>query len=163
MIKFEAAPYTYTKGDNVVKNELYARYFDVGNLANLKGERPVKGYGFLESDSGYANRLSIWEDRDKDVLFEGWVCKDMSQWQIFTNLDDSSVSVQFNLDDYTITVNEKEYLFPVLPETIDDLINDFKRVGVKLYWKENVVQQFGLYNVTSDRKVVEYHKIMKDL
>lgn len=158
MVMIEAAPYIYLEGDENVKNQLYTNFFDVSHFGNIKGDKPIKGYGFWESDDAYAKRLKEWENYEKDVYFEGWTCKDMRLWQVFTNND--GVTVVFEINSYNVTINNKEYHFPILPETIDDLINDFKRVGVKLYWKESIINKFGHKNLVSDKRVVEYHKIM---
>jgi len=161
MVEIEAAPYIYVDGNEQVKKELYSNYFDVSHLGNIKGERPIMGIGFWETTHGYASRLKEWEEHEKNVYFEGWTCKDMRLWQVFTNKD--GVGVVFEINSYYITIGDKEYHFPVLPETIDDLINDFKRVGVKLFWKESIVNKFGYENLNSDKRTVEYHKIMNGI
>lgn len=162
-MKFEASPSLHVEGNNfIARIGLYNQYFDVAKFANLKGSKPVKGAGFWESDEAFNERLKSWETHEKDVLFEGWVCKDMNHFQVIKHEEDDVV-LNFELHDYSITVAGKKFTFPVLPETIDDLITDFRRIGVKLFWKENVIVNYGLNNVTSHKKVVEHYKIIRNM
>lgn len=161
-MKFEAAPYIYTIGDETTKKELYAKFFEVECFANLRGEKPVKGYGFLESDNAFAERLELWQKAEDSVLFEDWTCKDMRHFHVLRNAKENIDVVFYFNSHYIVTMAGKEYAHPSYPMTIDDLINDFKRLGVKLYWKESIVEKYGIENVTSFRKVIEYHKIIKD-
>jgi len=162
MNTIEAAPYIFTMGDEKVKDELYLKYFDVKLIGNLKGSMPLFGVDYDESEDGYNKRLREWRFADREVLFEGWMVKDMKHSKVLYN-HDKTISILFEFKDYTITIEGKEYFFPVLPETIDDFINDCKRIGLKLFWKREIIDKFGVEKITSDNKVVEYHKFLKKL
>ncbi len=162
MIMFEAAPYMYTDGNENIKKELYLQSFDVFKFGNLKGERPIKHFGFFESDNAYLERLEKWENLEKNVLFTEWTCNDLNYIQIFTRKKDNT-SITFNHTDYTIMTGGQEFKFPILPQTIDDLINDFKRVGIKLFWNDAVVEKFGYHEITASRKIIEYYEIIKEV
>jgi hypothetical protein len=161
-MKFEASPSIYTNGNDPKAKTLYQQYFGVSKLGNLKGSKPVKGAGFWESDEAFNERLKDWEDHEKNVLFEGWICKDMKHFQVLHHEKDE-VILNFEFDKYSITVDGKKFEFPVLPERIDDLITDFRRIGVKLFWKESVVEQYGYKAITSDTKVMEHYKIIRNM
>ena len=147
---FEAAPYIQTIGDEVAKNNLYLQFFDVKHLGNLKGAMPIFGVDFHETNEAYANRLKIWKFADKEVLFDGWVVKDMKHWQFLHYGENVTVIFEFNT--YSITAFGKEYKFSVLPDTIDDFINDCKRIGLKLFWKPEIIDKFGIEKITSEKK-----------
>ncbi len=158
----EAAPYIFTTEKNKVKNELYEKYFDVKHIGNLKGFMPLFGIDFDDTEEGYNKRLREWRFADREVFFDGWFVKDMKHSKVLYN-QDKTITIVFEFKDYKITIDKKEYCFPVLPETIDDFINDCKRIGLKLFWKQEIIDKFGVGNVTSDTKVVEYHKFLKKL
>lgn len=161
-LDFEASPYINTIANEKARKELYANYFDVPLIGNIKGAKPVKGYGFWESDEAFSDRLKEWEQNELNVLFDGWVCKDMKHFQVFTREYDDTV-LTFEFSSYTVAVAGKQFLFPLLPDTIDDLITDLKRVGVKMFWKPEVLKKFTPEAVTSSKKVVEYYRIIRDM
>lgn len=154
----EVAPYIHTVGDERVKNELYLSYFDVKQVGNVKGAMPIIGIDFNETEASYAKRLRNWRFADREVLFDGWIVKDMKHWHVMQRED---VIIIFEFTTYTVTIGAKEYKFNVLPETVDDFINDFKRIGVKLFWKQEIIDKFGKDKLSSSKKVIEYHKILK--
>lgn len=158
----EAAPYIFTTEDTIVKKELYNKYFDVKFIGNIKGLMPLFGVDFDETEDGYAKRLREWRFADREVIFSGWIVKDMKHSKILYS-PDKSITIVFEFKDYVITVDGKDYSFPVLPETIDDFINDCKRIGLKLFWKQEIIDKFGIEKVTSENKVIEYHKFLKKL
>jgi len=157
----EAAPFINTIGDQVIKNELYNKPFDVKHLGNKHGNMPVFGVDFHETTEGYAMRLKRWKLADREVLFDGWIVKDMQHWQVLQGIDnDVNINIEFN--SYSIFLSGHEYKFPVLPDTIDDFINDCKRIGIKLFWKQEIIDKFDAVKIISKNKVVEYHKIIRE-
>lgn len=157
--RVEASPYNRTVGDETVKNELYLKYFDVKHLGNIKGSMPLLGVDFNETESAYAKRLRVWKQADYDVLFSDWKIKDLKHFQVATNNDGDTLHIEPS--SYSITTAGKEFHFPVLPETIDDFINDCKRIGLKLFWKQEIIDKFGADRISSETKVIEYHKILR--
>lgn len=155
----EAAPFAHTTGDQSIKEKLYLKHFDVKFLGNIKGSLPVMGVDFNETEVAYAKRLREWKLAENEVIFSGWKLKDMKHYQVATNADGISIHVDFNA--YSITVGRREYKFPILPETIDDFINDCKRIGIKLFWKQEIIDNFGMERITSERKVIEFYKIVR--
>src|SRR5258705_4633460 len=129
----EAAPFIHTVGDTGVKDGLYLKYFSVEQVGNLKGSMPICGVDFQETEIAYSKRLRDWRFADREVLFNGWIVKDMKHWQHLTSTD-GETTILFEFKTYEIVNGGKVYIFPVLPETIDDFINDCKRIGVKLFW-----------------------------
>lgn len=157
--KLEAAPFIHTVGDVVVKNELYTKYFSVEHIGNLKGSMPICGVDFQETEGEYAKRLRDWRFADREVLFDGWVVKDMKHWHHLTSTD-GQCTVLFDSKSYEIANGRKVYKFPVLPETIDDFINDCRRIGIKLFWKQEIIDKFGVEKISSTKKVVDYTKLL---
>lgn len=156
----EAAPFIHTIGDAVVKNELYTKYFSVEHIGNIKGQMPICGVDFHETEASYAKRLRDWRFSDREVFFEGWIIKDMKHWQHAVS-GDNETSILFEFKSYEIVNRGKIYRFPVLPETIDDFINDCKRIGLKLFWKQEIIDKFGVEKISSTKKVVDYDKILR--
>jgi hypothetical protein len=156
----EAAPYINTVGIHGVRRDLYKSSFDASKIANVRGEKPIKRYGFFESDDAYQKRLEQWEKAETKVLFAGWECKDMLHWQKLINTKER-ITIEFHESNYLVDYLGKEYEFPILPDTIDDFINDCKRIGVVLFWNDSTVQKFGFENITSEEKVTAYQTILK--
>lgn len=139
--RLEVSPYIHTVGDETVKNNLYLKYFDVKHIGNLKGSMPILGVDFNETDAAYVKRLRAWKLADQDVLFSNWTIKDLKHFQVAVS--DAGDTIQFDFATYHIKTIHKEYLFPVLPNTIDDFILDCTRIGVKLFWKQEIIDKFG--------------------
>lgn len=155
----EASPFINTICDEIAKNELYTKFFDPKHLGNMTGKMPLMGVDFHETEAAYAKRLRLWKQAENEVLFDGWNVKDMKHWQIAVSRD-GNTTIQIDFNTYTITTSEKEYKFPTIPENIDDFINDCKRIGVKLFWKQEIIDKFGEKRISSTKKVVEIHKIL---
>jgi hypothetical protein len=158
----EVSPFIDTNLSIKAKEELYSIPFSYERIANKLGEKPIKNFGFLESEEGYNQRLKKWLKEDDHVLFYGWICKDMLHYQEIRNIENTIV-ITFEFNEYVVKYGKKEYVFPVHPDTIDDFINDMKRIGVKLHWNEKIVDIYGIENISSHKKVVDYHQILKDL
>lgn len=156
----EAAPFIHTVGDAEVKNDLYLKYFAPEQLGNLKGTMPICGVDFQETEASYAKRLRDWRFADRAVIFDDWIVKDMKHWHHVTNAE-GSITMLFEFKTYEIANGQHVYKFPVLPETIDDFINDCKRIGLKLFWKKEIIDKFGEEKITSTKKVIEYHKMFR--
>lgn len=162
MIRFEASPFINTTNNIYIKEELYNKFFDVSKLGNIKGCKPIKGFGFLESDNSYIDRLDTWLLHEKDVFFDGWTCKNLNHWQVLTN-NENDITITIEPNNYTVNISHREFNFPSLPDTIDDFINDLKRIGVKLFWHNNIVEKFGYEEITSNKKIVEYYSIINKI
>jgi hypothetical protein len=158
----EVSPYIFTICDQKIKTELYNRFFDVKHIGNSDGSSmPVNGQDYHETNEGYINRLKKWKLKDREILFDGWIVKDLIHWQTLENpQSNASIDVEFNT--YKIRLYDKEYKFPILPDTIDDFINDCKRIGLKLFWKQEIIDKFGIDKITSPHKVIEYHRIIRE-
>ncbi len=157
----EVPPFIHTNGNEDVKNELYLKHFDIKYLGNITGSMPLMGIDYNETESAYTKRLRCWKQADMNVIFDGWSIKDLKQFQIAT--DKNGNTIQFDFNSYSVTIESREYKFPLLPETIDDFINDCKRIGLKLFWKQEIINKFDADHISSEKKVVEYHKILKNL
>jgi hypothetical protein len=155
-----ASPFIDTKCSNKAKVELYNISFDYQKIANPFGERPVNNHGFWESDEGYNDRLKEWEEAEKNVLFGGWVCKDLHQFQ---ELRTKNVIVTLETMTYEVNYCGKSFIFPQLPETIDDFINDLKRIGITIFWKQEIADIYGIDNVTSNQKIIDYYSLLKNI
>lgn len=152
---FEAAPFIKTYGGEIAKDELYNSAFSVNKIANVLGDKPVKGYGFWESDNAYADRLEKWNEAENSVLFEDWSCKDMIHWYKLTNKH-KNITIEIRENSYTVNCYGKTFEMPILPDTIDHFITDCKRMGIKLYWKDKVVAKYHLHNISPSTKEFGY-------
>lgn len=159
-IRVEASPYIDTKGSDKARVELYDSSFDFKKIANPFGERPVIRGGFWESDNAFANRLKEWENAQKEVLFENWTCKNMFHYQ---EIRTKNVTITIEATVYEVNYSGRKFLFPVLPYTIDDFINDFKRIGIKLFWNPKIADIYGIDNISSDKKIIDYYGLLKIL
>jgi hypothetical protein len=159
----EASPFIDVKhSDESAKKELYNLPFEVSRIANKQGASiPKKMYGFWESDSAFADRLEKWNDEEKKVLFEGWSCKDMYHFQEIYDIKTNTI-ITFESNEYEVNYSGRKFLFPLLPDTIDDFINDLKRIGIKLFWKPEIADIYGIENVTSNKKIIDYYGILKE-
>jgi hypothetical protein len=161
----EASPFVnVNKLDERVREELYAQPFSFNKIANKLGSRPQKMFGFWESDNAYHDRLTEWESAEKDVLFEGWECKDMYQYQELVNRK-SNIIITLEMKDYEVNYNGGikggKYLYPTHPETIDEFITDLKRMGITLFWKQKIADIYGIECVTSNKKIIDYYGYIK--
>jgi hypothetical protein len=159
----EVAPYILTKGSENAKNNIYLQTFDISLIANIRGEKPIYQFGFLESQESYMKRLNAWDEFEKKLIFDGWSCQDMGLFQILTREYDETKIEITPFSGYSVTTETgKKIDFYLLPDTIDDFITDMRRIGIKLFWKDRVVNEYG-DEVTSDKKVVEYYRIIKNM
>jgi hypothetical protein len=160
-IILEASPYLETNGSDKAKKELYNQPFHFNRIANKTGIQPEKLGGFWESDDAFVERLAGWKLEEINVLFDGWVCKDMFHYQeiVYKN---KNIIITFEPTVYEVNYLGKKFLFPVLPDTIDDFINDLKRIGIKLFWKSKIADIYGITNVTSNKKIIDYYGLMKN-
>jgi hypothetical protein len=159
----EVAPYIDTNCSERTKNELYKIPFDYKLIANPDGVMPIKSLGFLESNEGFEKRLSEWLIKEEKVIFEGWICKNMFQFQ---EIRYNNIIITLEQNNYEVSYYNKVYNFPFLPETIDDFINDLKRIGITLFWKEKIVDIYGIENLKSSKKIIDFLSIfnrIKDL
>jgi len=162
IVKIEASPFIDTKGSIEAKNGLYNLSFDFSRIANKFGEIPVKMGGFWESDQAFDKRLSKWNAEEQIVLFEGWVCKDMHHYQEIYDKE-KNIVITFEINEYEVNYSGRKFLFQVLPDTIDDFINDLKRIGIKLFWKQEIADIYGIDNITSNKKIIDYYALIKKL
>lgn len=161
-VRIEASPFIDTKGSIEAKNGLYNISFDFSRIANKYGEIPVKRGGFWESDQAYEKRLSKWNEEERTVLFEGWVCKDMHHYQEIYDKE-KNIVITFEINEYEVNYSGRKFLFKVLPDTVDDFINDLKRIGIKLFWKPEIADIYGIENITSNKKIIDYYALLKEL
>lgn len=161
-MKIEAAPFIGTNLSIKAKEELYALPFEFDRVANRHGKRPENNLGFLESDEAYHKRLKEWMDEEKKVLFDGWVCKNMQFYQEIYN-EEKKIFITFETNEYAVRYLRKEFLFPSLPETIDEFITDLKRIGIALFWKQELVKHYSVEALTPEinKKVIDYYGIIK--
>jgi len=158
--RIEAPPYLNTDGDINVRNNIYLQFFKTEHLGNIKGDMPIMGVDFNETEAAYAKRLRAWRMAENEVIFDGWKIKDMKHWQLATSLSGEE-TIMFEFNAYTVTLGKKEYKFPTHPDTVDDFINDCKRIGLKLFWKQDIIDKFGAKSISSERRVIEFHKILR--
>jgi len=158
----EASPCIDVKHTSKAKEELYHLPFEVSRIANPLGALPVKMGGFWESDQAFEKRMDKWLEAEKLVLFQGWSCKDMIQYQEIRNKTTNTV-ITFEPSEYEVNHLGKKFLFPVHPDTIDDFITDLKRIGVALFWKQEIADIYGVDNVTSNQKIIDYYDLINKL
>jgi hypothetical protein len=160
----EASPYIDVKHTNEkAKMELYALPFEIVRIANKFGsEKPVKQLGFWESDEAYQDRLDKWDEQEKYRLFDGWSCKDMYHFQEIYSKTTNTI-ITFEHTEYEVNHQGRKYLLPLLPETIDDFITDLKRIGVTLFWKQEIADIYGINNITSNKKIIDYYEFVRSL
>lgn len=156
----EVPPFIYSTGDNELKQALYSKSFDVKHIGNIKGLLPIIGVDFNETEQSYGKRLKLWKLAENDVLFEGWKIKDMKHWHFITSAD-KKITFIFEFSNYTTVINDREYKFPSLPDTIDDFINDCRRIGIKLFWKQEIIDKFGVDKLSSQKKMIDYSQILR--
>jgi len=157
----EASPCIDVKHTSKAKEELYQLPFEVSRISNKLGGVPEKRFGFWESDQAFEKRMIQWEAAEKVVLFTGWSCKDLIQYQEIRNKTTNTV-ITFEASEYEVNHQGRKFLFPVLPETIDDFITDLKRIGVALFWKQEIADIYGIDNVTSNQKIIDYYSLIKN-
>lgn len=161
-MKIEAAPFIETNLSIKAKEGLYTLPFDFSRIANKHGKKPENNRGFLESDEAFAKRLKEWTDENQKVLFDGWICKNMQFYQEIYN-EEKKIFITFESNEYAVRYLKKEFLFPTLPETIDEFITDLKRVGIALFWKEELLNKHTIEALTSKKKVIDYYGIIKKI
>lgn len=84
----------------------------------------------------------VYNDKSCELLFEGWKGKDMINWHKFTNED--KFVLEFYVGYYIVrkdVANSVKYMMSI-PVTIDDFINDMRRIGVHLYWTDWIDQNY---------------------
>lgn len=117
----------------------YSQPFSINVIANPIGEVcPVHAKDFSSMrDKDYEK----WADTEKNILFKYWMKSEFGN--DFINVKGNCI--YFKTDSYVIRTDrdnpETAVIFP-LPSTLDDFINDCNRVGIELYWKENVVNKY---------------------
>ncbi len=159
----EVAPYILSRGDDSARKKLYLLPFDVTLIANVKGDRPIFKEGFLETQETYMKRLKIWEEHEEKLIFEGWSCKDLGMFQVLTREYDATKIEITPFSGYSVTTETgKKIEYYTLPDTVDDFITDLRRLGIKLFWKDRIMDMYGGM-ITCDKEVVEYYKIIKDI
>ena len=157
--QIEVPPFIETSGDVILKKEIFGVYFDVNRVGNIKGSMPLMGVDFNETEIAYAKRLRIWRQNDHEVLFSGRTVKDMNQFQIAKN--GNGDTIQFDFDSYTITTRGQEYVFPKHPTTVDEFITDCRRIGLKLFWKQEIIDKFGADQLSSKKSTSSYHNVLR--
>jgi len=119
-------------------SSFYSQSFDVNMVANPIGEVcPVHAKDFSSMrDKDYDK----WADVEKNVIFKYWMKSEFGS--DFTNVKDNCIYFQSNC--YVIRTDKNRPDTGVrlpLPQTLDDFISDCNRVGVELYWKEEVIKK----------------------
>lgn len=143
MSLIEAVPYLLNVNGEKLRNELYGLSFNIKHVGNLEGSMPLFNIDFHENEEEYAARLRRWRFADRAVLFDGWIVKDMQHWHVIYSKD-YTISILIEFNTYSITLKNKEYKFPILPDTIDNFINDCRRISLKLFWKQEIIDKFGI-------------------
>lgn len=155
-----AYPYIETENFIEYKNFLNQE-FKPEYLGNVLGNKPIKLKGFLESNEQYNEKLDEWKERDEQVLFDGWVGKDMNKWFKFTN---NKHRIELFNTYYVIysedsIINDK-YELPY-PETLNDFISDCWRCKVQLQWRDNVLDRFSSYKICLPKvEIIDYHRMI---
>lgn len=165
-INNEVAPYILSKSSEDAKNKLYLKTFDVSLIANIKGEKPIYKFGFIESQEAYSKRLEIWEEHEKNVIFDGWQCNDLGLFQILTNKYDNTQIEITQYSGYVVKpMKDKKIEYRhTLPERVDDFITDCRRLSIKLFWKENIMNEHGdTITCDKDDRVVDFYRIINDM
>jgi hypothetical protein len=160
----EASPFIdVNHSDERAKKELYNLPFDIDLIANKNGSTlPLKMEGFWESNEAYQNRLDKWKAGEKAILFTGWSRKDMYHYQEIYHKENNTIII-FETNEYVVNHQGRKFTFPLLPDTIDDFINDLKRIGIKLFWKQEIADIYGIEKVTSNKKIIDYYSMVKNL
>lgn len=163
-IVVEASPYINVNHSNEkAKKELYSLPFEVSRIANkFESEKPIKLMGFWESDNAFQERLEKWENEEKLRLFDGWSCKDMYHFTEIYNKETNTI-ITFEPNEYEVNHAGRKFLFPLHPETIDDFINDLKRIGIILFWKQEITDIYEIDSITSNIKIIDYYHFIKTL
>lgn len=159
----EASPFIRVSvSSQEVKDKLYGLSFDTSLVANRFGERPIKLYGFWESNDSYQKRLDAWQKEEDKVLFTGWLCKDMFQFKELQHRG-SKIVITYNETQYEVNYSGRKFPFSVLPNTVDDFINDLKRIGITLLWKPEIADIYGIESITSNQKIIDYYRLVKEI
>lgn len=121
----------------------YSQPFNLNMIANPMGEacpahqENISSEYNIEKDADYNN----WMDAEKNILFKYWTQSEFGN--DFCNVKDNCI--YFQTDSYVIRTDkhksESGIRFP-LPKTLDDFIRDCERVGVELYWKEEIGKKY---------------------
>lgn len=159
-MKIEASPFINTKLLIKVKEELYTLPFEYERIGNKEGKKPINNLGFLESDEAFYVRLKKWEVEEQKLIFEGWSCKDMQFFQELYN-EEKKIFITFEVNEYQVRYAGKEFIIQSIPDTIDEFITDLKRLGIALYWKEELVDIYGIENIASNNKTIDYYGMVK--
>lgn len=159
----EASPFIRVSVSNQeAKDKLFGISFDTSLVANRLGDRPIKLYGFWESDQSYEKRLDTWRVEENKVLFTGWLCKDMFQFKELQHRG-SKIIITIYETKYEVNYSGRKFEFPVLPDTVDDFITDLKRIGITLLWKPEIADIYGIDSVTSNKKIIDYYRLVKEI
>lgn len=159
----EASPFIRVSVSNQeAKDKLYGIPFDTSLVANRLGDRPIKLYGFWESDQSYEKRLDAWQKEQNKVLFTGWLCKDMFQFKELQHRGNKIV-ITYNETNYEVNYSGRKFGFSVLPDTVDDFINDLKRIGITLLWRPEIADIYGIESITSNQKIIDYYRLVKEI
>jgi hypothetical protein len=117
----------------------YSQPFNFNIVANPIGEVcPVHAKDFSSMrDKDY----ETWLEAEGVILFKYWMKSEFGS--DFTNVKDNCI--YFQSDCYVIRVDKNRPETGVrlpLPQTLDDFISDCNRVGIELYWKDEVVKKY---------------------
>jgi hypothetical protein len=145
--KLKAIPFIFTARKNSV---FFSQPFRPEMLGNLMGRKPLNVRGFAESNENFDERMSEWNEKEKNVLFEGWVGKERINWIEFKN--DNGDKIEFYATTYKI--NGIEHIFP---EYLDLFISDCYRLKTPLYFKDEVTKKFQeIYHLVEPSNAKKY-------
>ncbi len=64
---------------------------------------------------------------------------------------------------YVVNYAGRKFEISILPDTLDDFINDLKRIGITLLWKPEIADIYGIESITSNKKIIDYYAILKNI
>ncbi len=122
-------------------SSLYSKPFEMSMVANPIGEVcPARQENIASVTREEDKDYDKWRKAEDDILFKYWMISEFGN--DFYNLNDNCI--YFLTDSYVIRTDKNKSETGVrlpLPQTIDDFIRDCNRVGIELYWKEEVVKK----------------------
>lgn len=86
--------------------------------------------------------------------FDGWKGKDMGNY--FKCSDSCGNEIEFYANKYLIKTKYNANSLP-LPTTLDCFLLDMERVGVDLYWNDEIVEKYSPRNMLSKESIHKYY------
>lgn len=99
----------------------------------------------------------VFNEKSCETLFDGWRGKDMLSWHKFTN--DENIVLEFYVGYYIIKKKGESTGYQLMiPENIDDFINDMRRFGVQLFWTIWIDENFEPKDYLDKNEIRRYYE-----